>query len=297
MNSKLFETNQEYLDSYKDIQIPYSDVYYSVHMENYLKSNIPNEFVLINYFTKLYCWTCGTEYAIKNAIKHINKFSHIKITKELFKKIMNNVYGSRKTKPDYNDLELWYIALSVLEKLLSVCKFDLNLMDLFESINPINLSILSTIPNYKQAKKNLIPLIKKIFTLVFDSNPESLTPETFEFVCKYKLIDNLPIQNQIQYKLTYRYETSIKKLKSYKNFIPDIKCLENACEIKNNLVVITNLLKTIEPNQKCLSNALAHIDNQVIYLLVEKINPTKEQIINYCELKNDLMMRLLVERL
>lgn len=211
---------------------------------------------------------------------------------------MNNVNGPRKTKPDYNDLELWYIALSVLEKLLSVCEFDLDLMDLFESINRINLSILSEIPKYNQAKKNLIPLIKKIFILVFDSEPEfPITPETFEFVCKYNLIDNLPIQNQIQYKLTYKYETSIKKLKSYKNFIPDIECLENACEIKDNSMVITNLLKTIEPNPKCLSNALAHIDNKVIYLLVEKINPTKEQIIDYCVLKNDSVMRLLVEKL
>lgn len=294
----LFETNQEYHDVIKNISTPYNSSYYDIYMKKYLENNIPNEFILVNYFTKLYCWTYGTDYSIEIAIKPLNRFSNITITNELFTKIIENINDPNKYAINYDNLELIYKGLSVFYNLIMICNYDITLNDLHDKLHLINLNNLGKLPNYYSAKKNLIPLIKKIFTIVYDKNPNyQINTNTFEYIFKFNLLDNYKIKNYDEYKLLYKYEKSIKKIKFYKNYNPNIDCLHNACDIKDNVTVVKNLLKSIEPDSICLTNSLKYIDNKIIYILLEKINPTTEQVIQYCELKKDFVTKLLVEKL
>lgn len=301
LDYKLFESNQEYHNKFKDIDIPYNDSYYDNYMKEYLDNNIPNEFILVNYFSKLYCSTDDTEYAIEDLIEPLGKFSHITITNELFVNIIENMHQPKKPIVDYNNFDVMYRGLSVLDVLLSICNYNITLDNLYNQLHFIDFNKLNKLNkscDYDNIKNKLPQTIKKIFTLVYNKNPNSLLNlNTFEYIIKYNMIEQHKPSNINQYKLLYKYEKSINRLKSYKNFTPDIECLQNACTIKDNTTVVKNLLKSIEPNSICLSNALEHIDNKIIYLLLEKINPTVEQIIQYCELKNDSVTKLLVQQL
>ena len=297
-NYKLFESDQDYHNEIKNILSPYDTTYYDVYIKKYLMFNEPNEFILVNYFTKLYCWTYNNEYPIKDAIEPLSKFSNIFITNDIFTKIIESIHEPKKSIVNYDDLITMYMGLCVFYNLLLVCEYNITLDNLYEKIHLINLEKLDELRNYEDAKKKLLPMIKNMFTLIFNKNPNyQVNLNTCEYIIKHNLIENFKIVNINEYKLLYKYEKNIKKLESYKNFNPDIECLQNACMIKDNVIVIENLFKHIEPDSVCLTNALGYIDNTIIPILLEKIKPTKEQIIQYCQLKNDFTTELLIEQL
>ena len=149
----------------------------------------------------------------------------------------------------------------------------------------------------------LTDVMKKILSEIFINvwvATKQVNLNTWEFIVKFKLIcllSMIDLMDRQHYDILFRYETKITELNKIKKFNPNIDCLKNACMIKNNTVVVKNLLKKINPDSSCLTIALTHPNNNVVKLLLEKIQPTKLQILAYCETKNDEIMRALIEKL
>lgn len=309
MDYKLFETNQEYHDKYKNLSTPCDSDYYDVHLKNYLENNEPNEFILTNYFTKLYSRTYDNETNIKYALEFVNYFKNIYISQDLMNEIFSNIHGpiNWKTKEidnGFNDLDLMRIFVNVIYKLLTTCAHNITIETFYSITKNINIDKFYLVAHKlmsKYKKKNtddLVQDIKKIFEYLYQLDKEQeIQLNTLEYLIKFKFIDNYKPKNILEYRLLYKYETSIKKFKSFKNFIPDIYCLENACEIKSNTTVVKNLLKTIQPNSICLNNALKFTNNKVVELLLDLIDPTLEQVQNYSRLLNDDTLCILLNRL
>lgn len=299
---KLFETDQKYHDKFKNYQTPYNTDYYDIYLKKYLENNVPTELILINYFTKLYSWN----YNISQALNLAKYFIDLHISKDLLKKIFLNIYGPIDWKTNelslgFDNFNLMIIFVNVLEKILNKSMCNIDVESLYSNMKNIKINYFISTYQIKKSDKEklrlLIEPIKKLYNNLYKLNKdEEIQIETLEYLIEHNLLDEYIPKNIIEYRLMYKYETSIRKLKSFKNFKPDIYCLENACKIALNTNIIASLIKTIEPNSVCLSNALKHKNNhKVIKILVDKVEPTIEQIKIYGYKLHDLTLNILIE--
>ena len=279
LDYKLFESDQEYHDKIKNYLTRYDTDYYDIYLTKYLESNNnPTELVLVNFFTKLYSWTYAIKSNIEAALKFTKYFKNIFISKELLDKI----FSIMNERQDYDFI---IIFMSVLDDLLKKSNHDIRVEDFNTQCKKIHWKkLLNSTRSYDKDKiKLLVDVMKIIFTHLYKLNTNQIISiEGLEFLFENNFLSDYMPTNVIEYRLMYKYEKSIKKLKSFKNFKPDIYCLENACKIKSNAYIISSLMKTIRPNSNCLSNALKYIDNyRVVELLLNEVEPTIEQIVSY----------------
>ena len=309
---KLFETDQEYNDKFKNYATPYDSDYYEIYLNAYLKSNKPNELVLVNFFTKLYSFTYDSETIFKEIKKFIQHFAGMTLTAKLIEQIFSNCYDKvddrehnnyhnhnqnhKNTKLIYSKdtLERVFYSFNELVK-ISKLSTDINTNILYSNLELIKIDLNVELTDVMRK------LLSEIFINIWACYPtKPINLNTWEFIVKFKLINPssmIDLVGQFHYVILYKYETKITELNKIKKFNPNIDCLKNACTIKNNTTVVKNLLKKINPDSSCLTIALTHSNNSVVKLLLEKIQPTKEQILIYCELKNDLIMKALIEKL
>ena len=298
-----FCRDQKIHDDLKQNTAPYNTDYYDVALKTYLKTNKPNEFILVNFFSKLYCWTCGEVWVVEIIEEYMSHFKHITITQDLLNNIFENIKSHKvcesKPIPFYNDYIVTYRSFYTLEILLSNNKTEnLILIDVYEHIKSINFNKKTAYID-RDLTKDAINHLKNIFEVIYSNNKkEILSPELISFIYKYKLIKHYICKSQNEYALSFKYLTKIDK--TNKKYIINEECLENACCIKNNNVIVSQIITKfkINPTSKCLDNALKFIDNiNVVQLLLEHITSSKEQLLKYCELKNDNVITLLINKL
>lgn len=302
----LFESDQEYHDKIKNYSTPYNSDYYDVYLKKYLESNNnPTELVLVNFFTKLYSWTYDIKTNIETAIEFTKYFKNIFITQELLNKIFSNIYDVREWKTGkielgYSNRNIIIISMYVLDDLLKNSNHNIKVEDFYSQCKKINWNkVFDSSTSYKNDNIKLLDVIKKIFTYLYNLDKNQIiSVDGLEFLFeKNLLLDYIP-KSIIEYRLMYKYETKIKKLKSFTNFKPNIYCLENACKIKSNSYIILSLMKTIKPNSNCLTNALKYKDNyKVVELLLNEVEPTIEQIISYGKKLHNPTLTMLLEKL
>jgi hypothetical protein len=294
-----FSENQKLHDDLKYKTAPYNTEYYDVILKKYLKTNTPNEFILVNFFSKLYCWTFGEQFVIKIINEYMNYFKHITITQDLLNNIFKNIKSHKICEstpiPFYNDYIVIYRSFKTIEILLLNNKLEnLILSDVYEHIKLIDFEKNREI----NLSKDIHNVLSNIFEIIYSNNKkEILSFDVISFIYKHKLIKHYICKSQSEYELSFKY---LKKI-DHTKFIINLECLENACCIKNNTTMISKIMTKfkINPSSKCLENALLFIDNTgVIKLLLTKnISASKEQILQYCKLKNDSVMELLVNSL
>jgi len=307
LDYKLFESNQEYHDKFKNYSTPYDSDYYNIYLTKYLEANNnPTELVLVNFFTKLYSWTYHITHNIETALKFTKYFKNIYISKDLIEKIFSNIYDkinheTMEFQLGYANMDIIIIVMCVLDNLLKNLNHNIRAEDFYAQCKKIDWNkLLNSTKSYnKNEIKLLVDVMKKIFTHLYNLDTDQIISiEGLEFLFENNFLLDYKPMNIIEYRLMYKYETSIKKLKLFKNFKPDIYCLENACEIKSNSYVISSLIKTIKPNSICLSNALKYVENhKVVELLLNEVEPTIEQIKFYGKKLHNSTLTMLLEKL
>ena len=307
INNKLFESLQKYHDTFKNYSKPYDTDYYNVYLIKYLESNDnPTELVLVNFFTKLYSWTYGIKSNIETALRFTKYFKNTFISKELLNKIFSNIYGppdweTNKIELGYSNINVIIILMCVMDDLLKNLNHDIKVEDLYSQCKKILWkNLLNSTSSYdKDNVKLLVDVMKKIFTQLYNLDADQIiSVDGLEFLFENNFLTDYVPKNIVEYRLMYKHVTSVKKLKSFKNFKPDIYCLENACVIKSNTRVISSLMKTIKPDSNCLSNAIKYTDNyRVVELLLNEVDPTIEQIVLYGKILRNPTLDILLEKI
>lgn len=302
INFALFAANQDYHTQLQYDSAPYDTIYYGL-MNEYLKQHNATEIILLNFFSKLYCFTYGDVHVFKMINEFVKYFKNIKMTNELFYKIFLHIKGSydsyKKThKEKFTDESVITRSLYAIEKLLD--GLDNNILTLDDFYN--NIKTIDWCKQTKYSKRDktkygdidTIDFAKLIFEKIYEKNQNHiLHPDTIQYIFKYDMIKNYKIQNVNEYRLLFKY---YKKLNLNKNFPFDIECLENACHIVDNDVVVKRIMKTVQPTLQCLDFALKYQNNSVSLILLDVLQPTNEQLKNYSLLKQDEVLTKLVDK-
>jgi hypothetical protein len=273
--------------------LPYSQQYYDI-LESYLEKNEPTNIIFENFFGKLFCFVQDENYVFNKLSYLIKKFSNIVVDKSMLDIIFQFTKGEREMWPD--DIESGYVELfrnkCVIQRLSYVLlllyqnrQLKITLDNLCQHIKKINLNC-----HYELTKD----ILKKLCTKIYCNNKQQKTSlDSLNYLFKYGLLKRYEIKTQEEYELLYKYFIIPKAIEN--KFKYTIKCLENACEVKNNIYCVKKLLEFIEPTSQCLDNALKFKSNDVVKLLLTRIKPTNEQIIKYCKKYNDDILVSLFE--
>lgn len=122
-------------------------------------------------------------------------------------------------------------------------------------------------------KKHKINNIKK-YNIKFDDKFMTLCSNIHYFPYDYEEIDIKFGISDLQYQCgrSYNSETIKKMIEEYQ-IVPDTICLENACKVKNNISVISYLIKNchVPPTMQCIKNYNYHSGCNVLSTLCEYI--------------------------
>lgn len=288
-----FENDHTYHLFLQQTTLPYSEQYYDI-LEKFLENNKPTEIIFENFFGKLFCFMQDEIHVIKKLDRFLEKFSNIIVEVNMLGKIFSNLKSEKEMWED--DIEAGYKNLwcnkyvigrivYILYKLYTKKQLNITLDNLYVHVNKIN---------WKFQSKKTFEILKKIFTKIYENDrKQNIRTETLNYIFKYCLIRKFIVNEQYQYEMLYKYYLLPKSLDDRFKFT--VECLENACEIKNNVNVVNKLLQVVKPNLRCLDNALKFKSNNVVKLLLPKIKATKTQIIQYYKKYNDDTLLCLLE--
>lgn len=287
----LFCSNQNYHDTIKNHDKKYCHKYYDVIAQ----CPNPNTFVLVNMMSKLFAWTCGENYVQTIITNLASKFAPIVITTDLFFELLDRMQNYSFYKQGLEKAsagETLRRGLFMVNVLLEKCACEpLNINDFIQYVKSNYFIIYSEKP---YGYLTTAQLVKSICTKIIQSNPAlQINLDCIEYMLSNNLFVNWQPETQEQYRLLFKYQ---KKVNKNTKFPHDIECLENACTILNNEAVVSSLMKLVNPNPQCLSNALVHPNNRVIPILLAKVSPSVQQILLYCKAKDDNIMETLVTK-
>lgn len=96
--------------------------------------------------------------------------------------------------------------------------------------------------NWKFQSKQTLEKLKKLFTKMYiNDKKQNIQIETLDYIFKYDLIKHYDVNEQYKYEMLYKYYLIPKQLEDRFKFT--IRCLENACKIKNNTDIVKNYYK------------------------------------------------------
>ncbi len=300
----LFCSNQKYHQSIKDANKQLDSKYFEIIAQC---PNL-NSFVLVNLMDMLSRWSwCDT--ALIEINKIANRATHILITQDLFYKLLDRLIESNnKDKSEYSRYNNTRRGLYLINLLLGKSQCEpLNINNFIQYCKTNYQEIFLPKPkkqmfysSYKECenKANEIPnpseLVQAICTKQIQTNPsQQILFDNLEYAIKLNLLEKFEPETQEEYRMLFKYQ---KKVNHNKKFPHDIQCLENACTIPDNDVVVASIIKKIQPNSQCLSNALVYPDNKVIRILLDKVTPTAQQVLDYLKLKQDRITEALVTK-
>jgi hypothetical protein len=154
--------------------------------------------------------------------------------------------------------------------------------------NNITIDKITDYLDNSECSNSINSMFDKFINYLIDNKYE-LTKEEFKKLCEHKIIITKITKDIQQYLEDEEIKTIIfNNGLSYKIKIDyNINILENECKKHNNLKRISEICKSVQPNQKCLENACSQTGNIAVIRLLHneyKVPFTEKCIIDYAKI-------------
>lgn len=281
-----FEIDQSYHDELIKPLAPYNTKYHDMVLD-YLYHKKANHMILCNWISRIKSSTAG-ECSVKDMVdKLIPKINNVVITGQLYNDLLVILFQISSKDSGTIKRGLYFIQ-ELLYKNHVI--FDQISVDSFVYFMTSN-NIYPSVKMQSYSCWSSFGLQKNIIAKLYEHD-KNISISSLEYIYNFDLISNYKVRNIEEYRLLFKY---YKKINKHKDFVYDIKCLENACTIHNNTKVVERIMSSVEPSSKCLDNALKHENNGLLVeLLLTKIKPSKEQLLQYCSTIKSSTMRSLI---